>query len=173
MEYECLLSPEGCPRAPLPRIELARGPLLRGFMELDRLGRPKLGGLGLLVEPELTAVPMELCKKEGEGSPAGVKEGADDGGGGPAGVVLGCSPVKEKKALGAPRWLRCGVAGELGSGSLNIVAATGMLFRLRFLAGNYWFCEHSAQSSLPKPAVSHQRLHVQDQGGIRGSNRSC
>lgn len=36
---------------------------------------------------------MELCKYEGDGSPAGVNEGAEEGGG-PIGVVGGWSAVK-------------------------------------------------------------------------------
>jgi hypothetical protein len=70
---------------------------------------------------------MELCKNEGDGSPAGVNEGAEEGGGGPAGVVDGWSPPKEKREPAVPRCcFRCGVAGELDSGSLNI-ATVGML----------------------------------------------
>lgn len=72
--------------------------------------------------------PMELCRKEGEGSPAGVKDGAEDGGGGgPAGVVVGWSPPKENKEAAAARCcFLCGVAGELESGILNMLAS-GML----------------------------------------------
>lgn len=70
-------------------MELARGTLgpRLDFGPLPKFGLPKLGGLIFPVIPGIA--PMELCKKDGEGSPAGVKEGADDGGGGPAGVVEG------------------------------------------------------------------------------------
>jgi hypothetical protein len=47
-------------------------------------GRPKLGAL---IFPPVMA-PIELCRKEGDGSPIGVNEGAEEGGG-PAGVVEG------------------------------------------------------------------------------------
>lgn len=130
-EYECLLSPEGC-RAPVPRTELARGPRARGLDELFKFGLPKLGALGLLAP---VMAPMELWRNEGDGSPMGVKEGAEDGGGGPAGVVDGWSPKAKGEPppppLPAPRRFCCGVAGELDSGTLNM-AVFGMLFGSKF-----------------------------------------
>ena len=59
---------------------------------------------------------MELPRYESEGAPTGVKEAADDGGGGPAGVVDGLSP---KGYLPDPkRWLLSGVeGGRLSSSS--------------------------------------------------------
>jgi hypothetical protein len=61
--------------------------------DLAELRRPALLKFGGLTFPVMA--PMELFRYEGEGSPAGVKDGAEEGGGGPAGVVEGCSAVKE------------------------------------------------------------------------------
>jgi hypothetical protein len=60
-------------------------PLELDFVEFLKLGLPKLGAFGLLI------APIELCRNDGEGSPAGVKDPAVEGGGGPAGVVEGWS----------------------------------------------------------------------------------
>lgn len=60
---------------------------------------------------------MELPRYEAEGAPAGVKLAAEEGGGGPAGVVEGLSP---KKLIELPRELRSGVeGGELSPGTSN------------------------------------------------------
>jgi hypothetical protein len=63
----------------------------RFFPELALLDPPKLRGL-------VSVIPCnkELPMYETEGAPAGVKEAAEDGGGGPAGVVEGFSARKEK-----------------------------------------------------------------------------
>lgn len=68
---------------------------------------------------------MELPKNELVGAPAGVNDAADDGGG-PAGVVEGLSPRKEKP-VSRPEFLS-GVAGLPGglesSGTMNLYAMT-------------------------------------------------
>lgn len=57
----------------------------------------------------LTPRIMELPRYESEGAPAGVKEAAEDGGGGPAGVVEGLSPN-----IGLPEPNRCPLSGVEG-----------------------------------------------------------
>lgn len=94
----------------LPRRELASAGAfapLRGLDELLKFGRPKLGGLIL----GAAMAPMELCRNEGDGSPVGVKEGAEEGGGGGT-VAVEWSPEKENSG----RCFLSGVAGELESG---------------------------------------------------------
>lgn len=75
----------------------------------------RLGRLGGLVSdaPRM----MELSRNEVVGAPAGVKLAAEDGGGGPAGVVDGLSANMLNEAL---RELRSGVEGaELSLGTSN------------------------------------------------------
>lgn len=66
-------------------------------MDWEGFGLPKFGALILLDVLEAPDMaPMELCKNEGDGSPAGVNDAVDEGGGGPMGVVDGWSAEKPK-----------------------------------------------------------------------------
>ena len=62
---------------------------------------------------------IELPRYDSEGAPAGVKDAAEDGGGGTAGVVVGCSPSPEKLKLGLPGVEGAGLDGGLESGTTN------------------------------------------------------
>jgi len=77
-----------------------------------RLCAAKLGGAGFV---SVTPRMMELPRYEADGAPAGVKLAAEDGGGGPAGVVDGLLANISKERS----WeLRSGVDGaELSLGT--------------------------------------------------------